>query len=128
PELAMVNGHWIAIPERDALAPQEQQHALSPLVYQETDGRRRRLFNGFIPVGMRESLLGPKGTSVADDVPDPRVQLLREQVIEPWRTLDDDLVLPFVERWSEPEVLVVDSAAAYQRAATNLTEQLRRGR
>jgi hypothetical protein len=88
-ELAFVNGAWVAVTDRTALVSGEERHALSPLNYIETDGRRRRLFSGLIPVGKRETLAGaPRGSS--PELPtDPRKMLLKSQVLVPWASLED---------------------------------------
>jgi len=120
PELALVDGQWVPAVDPATFVEREQQHSLSPLVYIETDGRRRRLFNGFVPVGLRETLMGPKSPPAVGDVPDPRAQLLRDQVIGPWGTLDG-LVNAFAGRWSETKF---DGNADILSAAATLNDQV----
>jgi hypothetical protein len=88
-ELAFVNGAWVGVIDRTALAAGEEKHPLAPLNYVETDGRRRRLFSGFIPVGKRETLTGAKRGSTAEAPTDPRKMLLKSQVLGPWASLED---------------------------------------
>jgi hypothetical protein len=91
-ELAFVNGAWVGVNDRTELVAGEETHPLSPLNYMETDGRRRRLFNGFIPVGKRETFAGAKRPSAPDDSAAPidsRKMLLKSQVLGPWASLED---------------------------------------
>lgn len=119
-ELALVDGRWVPAPARETLLEREQQHALSPLVYVETDGRRRRLFNGFIPVGLRETLMGPKSPPRPDSIPDPRVQLLEDQVIGPWAALDST-ARAFVDQWSGTPY---ETSGSLEKAAVALNHQM----
>jgi hypothetical protein len=87
-ELALVKGTWQRVTERATLVAGEEQHSLSPLAYVETDGRRRRLFNGFIPVGKRESLAGARRASSTEVPIGPREMLLKSQVFGPWAAIE----------------------------------------
>jgi hypothetical protein len=93
-ELAFVNGEWQSVSDPTALVTGEEKHPLSPLNYVETDGRRRRLFSGLIPVGKRETLAGAKRSSPSNGSSavaptDPRQMLLKSQVLGPWASLED---------------------------------------
>ncbi|HEX8499328.1 MAG TPA: hypothetical protein VF659_01960 [Pyrinomonadaceae bacterium] len=79
-----------------ALAPGEERLPLFPVNYRETDGRRRRLFAGMIPVGKRETYAGAAETSGArQSAAAPAGQTaktarkihFRMQVAEPWKAL-----------------------------------------
>ncbi len=92
-ELAFVGGEWASVADPAKLQPGEEQNPLSPLTYVERDGRKRRLFNGFIPVGKRDALLGARKPSIASGAPPPpldtrRLQL-KQQVIGPWNELEE---------------------------------------
>src|SRR5262249_11239787 len=56
-ELAFVNGAWQPVADRESLIPGEETYPLCPATYEETDGRRRRIFSGLIPVARRDQLL-----------------------------------------------------------------------
>jgi len=92
-ELALVDKEWVVVSDPQALQQGEEQHPLSPLSYREIDDRRRRLFNGMIPVARRESLLSarrPNAASAAPPVPiDHRQMMLKSQVLGPWASLED---------------------------------------
>ncbi len=91
-ELALVNGEWTSAADPASLQPGEDQNPLSPLTYLERDGRNRRLFNGFIPVGKRDALIGARQPSNAASPPpalDSRQMLLKQQVLGPWSELED---------------------------------------
>jgi hypothetical protein len=126
-ELAFVNGRWTRAAAADAFVEGEEQYPLSPLAYQELDGRRRRLFNGLIPVAKREALVGAPAPAAAgaDGTPpppmiDPRAMLLKTEVLGPWARLEDVAVLA---NSTSQKVTTVDStipagavAATLQRA------------
>jgi hypothetical protein len=93
-ELALVGDEWKPVDDATALVEGELQYPLSPLSYQEIDGRRRRMFNGLIPVAKREALVAAKmpdpGSSVSARAPlDARQLMLKTQVIGPWANLED---------------------------------------
>lgn len=92
-EFALVGEEWKPLSDPRTLMPGEEQHLLSPLTYQEIDGRRRRLFNGLIPVAKRETLLQAKLPAPSSAPPitplDPRQMLLKSQVMVPWSSLEE---------------------------------------
>lgn len=92
-EFALVGDEWKPLSDPRSLAAGEEQHLLSPLTYEETDGRRRRLFNGLIPVAKREALVQAKLPEAPNAPPlptiDPRQMLLKSQVIVPWSSLEE---------------------------------------
>ena len=93
-ELAFAGGQWKLVGQPESLADGEEQHPLSPLVYQELDGRRRRIFNGLIPVAKRETLVGAPVPATGTGTPpppmvDPRQMLLKMDVLGPWSGLED---------------------------------------
>ncbi|MBV8519266.1 MAG: hypothetical protein JO197_17865 [Acidobacteria bacterium] len=93
-ELALVGDEWKPAGDASSLVDGETQYPLSPLSYQEIDGRRRRMFNGLIPVAKREALLAAKmpdpGSSSAAQKPlDARQMMLKTQVLGPWSNLED---------------------------------------
>jgi hypothetical protein len=93
-ELAFVSGQWKNVVQTDSIVEGEETYPLSPLAYQELDGRRRRIFNGLIPVAKRETLVGAPPPPVAGGpapapVVDPRQMLLKMEVLGPWASLED---------------------------------------
>src|SRR5262249_23091378 len=93
-ELAFVKGQWTRVTDPGSFVDGEEQYPLSPLNYQELDGRRRRILNGLIPVAKRETLVGSPEPPVAGDTPppsivDPRQMLLKMDVLGPWASLED---------------------------------------
>jgi hypothetical protein len=91
-ELAFADGEWRSVANPAQLQPGEEQNPLSPLTYLERDGRKRRLFNGFIPVGKRDALIGARQPSASSSLPpvlDRRQILLKQQVLGPWSELED---------------------------------------
>lgn len=92
---------WKKVPVDNTGAPVglvtgEDQLALFPLNYIETDERRRRLLGGMIPVGKREAYMGAP-LSTANGNADANANgatkktarkiLFRTQVTEPWKAL-----------------------------------------
>jgi hypothetical protein len=86
----------IASPQTtQAVVAGEEQQPLFPAVFAADDGRRRKLLTGLIPVGKRETYLaasasedgGPGGAASNAPIIDPRIGLLRKQVIEPWNQI-----------------------------------------
>ncbi|HXH38219.1 MAG TPA: hypothetical protein VNN08_06300, partial [Thermoanaerobaculia bacterium] len=94
-ELAFVSGAWQRVVDPSQLTAGEELNPLSPLMYVETDGRRRRLFSGFVPVGKRETLVGSKQPAPAQGATqlpaqfDSRQMLLKSQVLGPWSNIED---------------------------------------
>jgi len=91
-ELAFAGGSWTAVAGPTQLADGEERYPLSPLTYLERDGRNRRLFNGFIPVGRRDALIGapqPSTAAVPAPVLDRRDILVKQQVLGPWNELEE---------------------------------------
>lgn len=95
-ELAFVHGAWQPV-SGNALAPGEEQIPMSPLTYVEDDGRRRRMYNGVIPVARREAYLGATAPQPgnATPPPDPREIALQLKVLGPWAALEDVADGPF---------------------------------
>lgn len=83
------------------LLPGEDQLPLFGVTYPESDGRKRRLLAGLIPVGKRETYIGSavavENGAVEDDAAeddadaqkpmDPREAMFISQVVQPWRSL-----------------------------------------
>ena len=95
-ELALVKGQWTRVTDPGSFVEGEDQYPLSPLNYQELDGRRRRILNGLIPVAKRELLVGapePPAAGSSNTPPptmiDPRKVLLKMDVLAPWASLED---------------------------------------
>ena len=98
---AQGNG-WQKVSSADELVPNELQLPLFAVNFVESDGRRRRLFGGVIPVGKRETYMGAgtftpvtNGNSAPNSTPKTARKIhFRVQVTEPWknllRTADDD--------------------------------------
>jgi hypothetical protein len=75
-----------------ALVDGEDQQPLFPAAYLGDDSRRRKLMAGLVPVGKREAYMGAAPRDPADSpaspaLIDPRIGLLRKQVVEPWNQL-----------------------------------------
>lgn len=92
-ELALIGDEWKPVVDADAFADGETQYPLSPFTYTETDGRKRRVFNGLIPIAKREALVAakmpdPDAAPAATPV-DTRQMLLKSQVIGPWASLEE---------------------------------------
>ena len=108
-ELALVGEEWKPVEDGAALVEGEMQYPLSPLTYTEIDGRRRRIFNGLIPVAKRENLIAAKtpdpGSSTSALTPvDGRQMMLKTQVLCPWARLYD------VVKLSKQQTSTVDKA------------------
>ncbi|MFN2441758.1 MAG: hypothetical protein ABR517_03650 [Thermoanaerobaculia bacterium] len=91
-ELALVGDEWKRVTDTTELVAGEVQYPLSPASYTEIDGRRRRMFNGTIPVAKREALAAAKraaSESSPREPMDPRRMLLKTDVIAPWAILED---------------------------------------
>ncbi len=94
-EYAFVRGKWQKVTDStqttaDILIPGEEQNPLSPVSYLESDGRRRRLHTGLIPVGKREQYFGAPTTTVAANPNaqvDPRDPLFQSMVFAPWQAI-----------------------------------------
>ena len=98
---AQGNG-WQKVRNPDALVENEAHLPLFAMNFFESDGHRRRLFGGLIPVGKRENYMGAgtftpatNGTAAPNSTPKTARKIhLRMQVTEPWknllRTADDD--------------------------------------
>jgi hypothetical protein len=98
---AQGNG-WQKVSGPNELVKNEEQLPLFAVNFFESDGRRRRLFAGMIPVGKRETYMGAgtftpatNGNSAPNSTPKTARKIhFRMQVTEPWkgllRTTDDD--------------------------------------
>jgi hypothetical protein len=80
----------------NVLVPGEEQLPLFAVHFHESDGRRRRLFAGLVPVGKREAYMGAPARMQPDDPPpvitsqpppDPRMMLVWTTITEPWKRL-----------------------------------------
>ena len=83
---------WQKVGAAAGVVDGEEKLPLFPLTYQESDGRKRRLFAGLVPVGKREAYMGAVkavqgGSGPAQAGPDPRAILFWSQVREPWQRL-----------------------------------------
>jgi hypothetical protein len=98
-ELAFVNGSWQPV-TGNSFAKGEEQNLMSPLTYVEDDGRRRRMYNGTIPVAKREAYLGAARPAAADAPPpmDPRQISLEQKVIGPWTDLAEVAAAAFAQK------------------------------
>lgn len=93
---------WQKVSSAEELVENEAQLPLFAVNFFESDGRRRRLFGGMIPVGKREAYMGAgtftpatNGNSAPNSTPKTARKIhFRMQVTEPWknllRTADDD--------------------------------------
>ncbi|HEX8409384.1 MAG TPA: hypothetical protein VF883_11000 [Thermoanaerobaculia bacterium] len=92
-EYALVGDAWVRVDDPTTIADGEVRQPLSPLTYDEIDGRKRRMFNGMIPVAKREALMAAKLSGPAPGPTtkplDPRQWMLKTQVIGPWSNLED---------------------------------------
>jgi hypothetical protein len=77
-----------------ALADGEERLPLFPTSFDETDGRRRRLYAGMVPVGRREAYMGAGEVAANGNGSPPgatkktaRKILFRTQIAEPWKSL-----------------------------------------
>jgi hypothetical protein len=126
-ELALVNGEWTSVADPASLQPGEEQNPLSPLTYLERDGRHRRLFNGFIPVGKRDALIGarqPSNAAVPPPALDARQILLKQQVLGPWSELEDLATRAVAAAQSDPNLGGSTPAGAPQKAIDRANEQI----
>ena len=126
-ELALCNGEWKAAADPMQLQPGEEQNPLSPLTYVERDGRKRRLFNGFIPVGKRDALIGARQPSTAAVPPpalDRRHVLLKQQVLGPWNELEELAKRAVASAQSDPNLGGSTPAGAPQKAIDKANEQI----
>lgn len=125
-ELALAGDAWVPIDSAGTLAVGETQYPLSPLTYTEIDGRRRRIFNGLIPVAKREALLAAKmpdpGSTTSSKAPiDGRQMMLKTQVLGPWANLEEVAAL------AKQQIDSVDdppSAAQRNKTLATANEQL----
>ncbi len=79
------------------LLPNEERLPLFPVNFDETDGRRRRLYAGMIPVGKREAYMGAgeatsasqqsNGTPAGQTAMTASKIHFRMQIAEPWKSL-----------------------------------------
>lgn len=92
-EYALVGDAWMRVDDPATVVDGETRQPLSPLTYTEIDGRKRRMFNGMIPVAKREALMGAKLPASTDTEPltplDQRQWMLKTQVIGPLANLED---------------------------------------
>ena len=122
-ELALVGDEWKPVVDGATLVDGETQYPLSPFTYHEVDGRRRRVFNGLIPVAKREALVAAK-TPNPDATPaltpvDARQMMLKTQVISPWAQLTEvaKLAAQQVDQSIEPAPDPVADILATRKAA-----------
>ena len=90
---------WQRIPKNTPqvaeLIKGEEKLPLFAISFEESDGRKRRLFAGLVPVGKRETYIAaPQRVQRGDPQPasppkvaDPRMMLVWSQVTEPWSRL-----------------------------------------
>ncbi|HYI13098.1 MAG TPA: hypothetical protein VEK57_28890 [Thermoanaerobaculia bacterium] len=131
-ELAHVNGEWKSVTDGATLVEGETQYPLSPFSYAEVDGRKRRVYNGLIPVAKREELIAaktpaPPGTTGTPLAPvDGRQMMLKTQVLGPWANLTDVARLSAKQVASTPEPApdLVARAAAIAAARKVANEQI----
>jgi len=83
---------------------------MSPLTYVEDDGRRRRMFNGVIPVAKREAYVG------APKAPDAREISLADKVLGPWANLEDVADAPAALGTKDAAQADIDAAFAAANA------------
>jgi hypothetical protein len=93
-ELALVGDEWQPVTDAATLVAGELQYPLSPFTYSEIDGRKRRVYNGLVPVAKREALVAAKTPNPDPATPalmpiDARQMMLKTQVIAPWASLTD---------------------------------------
>jgi len=128
-ELAFIGGAWQSVADPAKLQPGEEQNPLSPLTYVERDGRKRRLFNGFIPVGKRDALLGAQKPPASATPPPPPVDtrrlLLKQQVIGPWNELEELAKRAVAAATVEPNFGGTTPAGLPQKTIDRANEQIR---
>jgi hypothetical protein len=66
------------------LANGEERLPLFPMNYIAEDGRRRRLLAGMLPVARRDAYMAATADETADPPLDPRLALLRNDVVQPY--------------------------------------------
>jgi hypothetical protein len=93
-ELALVGDEWTPVTDGATLVAGETQYPLSPFTYNEVDGRKRRVYNGLLPVAKREALVSAKTPNPDAATPalipiDARQMMLKTQVLAPWASLTD---------------------------------------
>jgi len=85
------NQQWRKVGNGATLLPDEEPMPLFGATYVESDGRRRRLMAGVIPVGKREAYMAAPAAALdpanTAPPPDPRHAQLLSQVTDPWRSL-----------------------------------------
>lgn len=121
-ELALVGDEWKPVSDGATLVEGETQYPLSPFTYAEVDGRRRRVFNGVIPVARREALLAAKTPNPDASTPplaplDARQMMLKTQVLCPWARLTDVALLAGQQVDSVDEDPTPEQIAATRKAA-----------
>lgn len=110
-------GWWqqLSPSHRNQLAPDEERLGLFPTAY-ATDGRKRRLLLGALPVARREAYIGAAFGNASGNPPpaldpagpDPRTLLWQTEVSAPWVALEDQastLQSALVDDYASPEGL-----------------------
>jgi hypothetical protein len=130
-ELALVNGEWKPVLDGASFVDGETQYPLSPFTYAEVDGRKRRVYNGLIPVAKREDLISAKTPNADPGTPalapvGGRQMMLKTQVIAPWASLADvsKLFAKQVASTPEPDFDPATRAAAIAAARKVANEQI----
>jgi hypothetical protein len=120
---AQGNG-WQKVSSADELVENEAQLPLFAVNFIESDGRRRRLFAGMIPVGKRETYMGAgtftpatNGSSAPNSTPKTARKIhFRMQVTEPWKNL---------LKTADDAADTLASASALENLVTRLNEENR---
>ena len=128
-------GAWwqrIAPGARNELQPNEERLGLFPTSYR-TDGRKRRLLLGAMPIARREAYVGaafgnPDGTpppALEPTGPDPRVLLWQTEVSTPWAALEEqalNLRASVIDNFTSPPGLSASSSELASAAKDQLEE------
>ncbi|PSN10152.1 hypothetical protein C7271_26465, partial [filamentous cyanobacterium CCP5] len=110
-EHAWVDGGWQPVDVPAQLAIGEETFPMFPTTYPESDGFRRRLFAGLVPVTERERYLTAPRRSLPvselappdiEDKIDRLVTLFNIDVLAPWRELLRQVGIPFPDPDAEP--------------------------
>ncbi len=122
-------GHWrlLAPEERGRLIPDEERHGLFPTTY-STDGRKRRLLLGALPIARRETYIGSTRSNESPDLEitldespqDPVALLWHAEVTAPWTVLIDQAAIlqeQIADRPGEPNMGTTSDGHAERFAA-----------
>jgi len=120
------------------LLPNEERLPLFSVGYDETPGRRRRVFAGTIPLGRREAYVAAGVQSVTDSgsgagtgsgsEPDPRRLLFQMQVTAPWSELLQQMQDESERRTLSQPQEILDTFGSPPSSPSSAAEGLKRAR